>query len=423
MQSVSESIRATTPSSRCTRSVMDTQPWTTGSGRAKTKGRAGDLLRAGEGARAQSSPPGRSTSTSTRSSFDEGRARAAARATAGRVDPGLAHRAHAGPHLLPPRMYGSRWKSTTPRWPSTSSTSRPRPRTHVQSAYYPHNIHFVLFLRRWVARPDRDRCRAQARRSLTDTAVSQFAALEPIKPRLTWRMRCSARPTHPALQAPPKEQVVCPHWRTTHARSPLRPRGHDRAGARSTLSPRSSRRRTSALQRPAVPQGDRADRAAVASARLADAQGNLRGSEAYEEAIAIEDALAYMSRRIVLPDRQSLAPSTCAGQARRGGEALRDSLAACAATAGRWLAWRGLQAQGRREGEARASAYARPARRRGARHRPVVRATSQAKRISVCPARSPNGDQSSIGGSRSEAPMQRQEMERSRLIVQSGLLL
>ena len=57
----------------------------------------------------------------------------------------------------------------------------------------------------------------------------------------------------------------------------------------------------------------------VATARLADAQGDLAGAaKAYEEAIAIEDALAYMEPPYwYYPIRQSLGSVLpAAGQAR-----------------------------------------------------------------------------------------------------------
>ena len=98
----------------------------------------------------------------------------------------------------------------------------------------------------------------------------------------------------------------------------------------------------------------------VASARLADAQGDLAGAaKAYEAAIEVEDALAYMEPPYwYYPIRQSLGSIYLRqGKLDAAQELCAIRWAACVATAGRWRAWR-------RSTSARATRRPRPRRAR-----------------------------------------------------------
>jgi predicted Zn-dependent protease len=102
----------------------------------------------------------------------------------------------------------------------------------------------------------------------------------------------------------------------------------------------------------------------VASARLADAQGDLPGAaKAYEEAIAVEDALAYMEPPYwYYPIRQSLGSVYLRqGKLDAAEKALRDSLGRVRSNG--W-ALAGLAEVYKRKGDAKAEASARQAYRR-----------------------------------------------------------
>jgi tetratricopeptide (TPR) repeat protein len=99
----------------------------------------------------------------------------------------------------------------------------------------------------------------------------------------------------------------------------------------------------------------------VASARLADSQGDLAGAaKAYEEAIAVEDALAYMEPPYwYYPIRQSLGSVYLRqGKLDAAEKALRDSLGRVRSNG--W-ALAGLAEVYKRKGDAKAEASARQA--------------------------------------------------------------
>jgi predicted Zn-dependent protease len=99
----------------------------------------------------------------------------------------------------------------------------------------------------------------------------------------------------------------------------------------------------------------------VATARLADAQGDLAGAaKAYEEAVAIEDALAYMEPPYwYYPIRQSLGSVYLRqGKLDAAEKALRDSLVR---VRGNGWALAGLAEVYKRKGDAKAEKSARQA--------------------------------------------------------------
>lgn len=182
-----------------------------------------------------------------------------------------------------------------------------------RSAYYPHNIHFVLV----SAQMGGDGATAIAAAAKLDAAldedtVAQFPLLEPIKaaPYLAHAI-FSPPDAVLALKAPPKERVLV---------SALAHYSRALAFA-SSQKPQDAQREIDAIA--ALESGaDFSSYAAwyvpgreivqtarfVASARLADAQGDLAtAAAAYEAAIAVEDALSYMEPPYwYYPIRQSL---------------------------------------------------------------------------------------------------------------------
>ena len=182
-----------------------------------------------------------------------------------------------------------------------------------KSAYYPHNIHFVLVSAQMGGDgPTAIDAAGKLDASLSDTVIAQFAVLEPIKaaPYLAHAL-FSAPEAILALKAPPKEQVLVSAL-AHYARALAFAAKKDATGAQREIDA------IAAIEQKAdfkpytdwgVPGKEIVQTARlVASARLADAQGDLPGAaKAYEEAIAVEDALAYMEPPYwYYPIRQSL---------------------------------------------------------------------------------------------------------------------
>jgi hypothetical protein len=196
-------------------SVMDTQAWDYWeAGGAKPKGRAAELLAALEKVLARNpNHPGaiHLYIHAVEASSNPDRA-LPARATPGRFDSWRGpHRAHACPHLLPrwsvqrvagnqQARYGRRRKVLQ------HSPSDPM----YKSAYYPHNIHFVLVSAQMGGDgPTAIDAAGKLDASLSDTVIAQFAVLEPIKaaPYLAHAL-FSPPEAILALKEPPKEQVL-----------------------------------------------------------------------------------------------------------------------------------------------------------------------------------------------------------------------
>jgi hypothetical protein len=264
-----------------------------------------------------------------------------------------------------------------------------------RSAYYPHNIHFVLVSAQMGGDgPTAIDAAGKLDASLSDTVIAQFAVLEPIKaaPYLAHAL-FSAPDTILALKTPPKEQVLVSAL-AHYARALAFAAKKDATGAQREIDAISAIRQTADFKPYtdwAVPGKEIVQTASlVARARLADAQGDLpAAAKAYEEAIAIEDALAYMEPPFwYYPIRQSL-----------GSVYLRQGKLDEAENAGR--PGGSLQAQGRHEGRGLGASglCACLARRRGARYRPAVgssvdsrrgRECQRAVRIEGLPARPPH---------------------------------
>jgi tetratricopeptide (TPR) repeat protein len=235
-----------------------------------------------------------------------------------------------------------------------------------KSAYYPHNIHFVLVSAQMGGDgPTALDAAAKLDAAVPDAVVAQFAVLEPIKaaPYLAHAI-FSAPEAILALKAPPKEQVLVSAL-AHYARALGLAAKKDAAGARREIDAIAAIEQKADFKPYAdwaVPGKEIVQTARlVATARLADALGDLAGAaRAYEEAVAIEDALAYMEPPYwYYPVRQSLGSVYLRqGKLDAAETALRDSLAR---VRGNGWALAGLAEVYKRKGDTKAEASARRA--------------------------------------------------------------
>jgi len=235
-----------------------------------------------------------------------------------------------------------------------------------KSAYYPHNIHFVLVSAQMGGDgPTALEAATKLDASLPDAVIAQFAVLEPLKaaPYLA-HAQFSAPDAILALKAPPKEQVVVSAL-AHYARALGFAAKKDVAGARREIDAIAAIEQKADFKpytEWAVPGKEIVQTARlVATARLADAQGDLAGAaKAYEEAVVIEDALAYMEPSYwYYPIRQSLGSVYLRqGKLDAAEKALRDSLAR---VRGNGWALAGLAEVYKRKGHANAEKSARQA--------------------------------------------------------------
>lgn len=235
-----------------------------------------------------------------------------------------------------------------------------------KTGYYPHNIHFVLV----SAQMGGDgatalEAAAKLDAAMADEIVSQFASLEPIKaaPYTTHAM-FSAPETILALPRPAEGlKLVTAMYH--YARAVAFAANKDPAGAQQELDAL-TRLESSADFEPyaaaQVPAREIVQTARlVASARIADARGDLdAAAAAFEDAIAVEDSLAYMEPPYwYFPVRQSLgAVRLRQGRLDEAEKAFRDSLGRVRNNG--W-ALHGLAEVYRRQGKADAQAAAKKA--------------------------------------------------------------
>ena len=322
--------------------AMDTQPWDYWeAGGAKPKGRAADIVaRARDGAGAQPDasrrdppvhPCGRGIDDSP-----SGRCRMPGGSAA--LMPGAGHVVHMPAHIYyRVGMYresleaNKRAIAVDERYFATSPSD-----PLYKSAYYPHNIHFLMV----SAQMGGDGKTAVDAATKLDAAVpvevvKQFAILEPIKaaPYTTHAQFADSGRGARAARAgrrPGAGQGDAP------LRARRRLRGEEGRCRRAARDRRASRTiEASADFKPFEPwgvpgQGDRADRAAWSPpAGWPMPNGNLdAAAKAYEDAIAIEDALAYTEPPYwYYPVRQSLgAVRLRQGRLDEAEQAFRDSL-------------------------------------------------------------------------------------------------
>src|SRR5688572_23039896 len=202
-------------------------------------------------------------------------------------------------------------------------------------AYYPHNIHFVMV----SAQMGGDRATAIDAAHKLDAAIPvevarKIPALQPVKaaPYTTHALFSDAA-TILALPAPPDDLVLV-KAKYHYARAVAQAQRGDAVAANAEIA------QVARLEREAdfkpfgdwgVPAKEIVQTARlVATARLADAQGKLaEAAAAYEEAVLIEDALAYMEPPFwYYPVRQSLGSVRLRqGRLDEAEKAFRDSLA------------------------------------------------------------------------------------------------
>jgi tetratricopeptide (TPR) repeat protein len=351
--------------------VMDTQPWDYWeAGGARPKGRASEMLGALEKVLARNPRhPGANHLYihAVEASTKPDRALPHARRLAALM-PGAGHVVHMPAHIFyRVGMYkesleiNKRAMAVDERYFATSPSD-----PMYKSAYYPHNIHFVLVSAQMGGdAPTAIDAAGKLDASLSDTAVAQFAALEPIKaaPYLVHAL-FSTPEVILGLKAPPKEQVLVSalaHYARALAFAAKKdaPSAQREIDAIAALEQKADFKPFTDL---AVPGKEIVQTARlVASARLADSQGDLAGAaKAYEEAIAVEDALAYMEPPYwYYPIRQSLGSVYLRqGKLDAAEKALRDSLGRVRSNG--W-ALAGLAEVYKRKGDAKAEASARQA--------------------------------------------------------------
>lgn len=235
-----------------------------------------------------------------------------------------------------------------------------------RSAYYPHNVHFVMVSAQMggdgrVARE----AAAKLDGVLAADAVAAIPALEPVKA-APWAAHAQFSDAATILALPaPDARLALVKAMHHYARAVAHASRRDAGGARAEMEAIARLERTTdfaPFAAWAVPAREIMQTARlVAAGRLADAQGDLDGAaKAYEEAIAIEDALAYMEPAYwYYPVRQSLGSVRLRqGRLEEAEKAFRDSLARVRNNG--W-ALAGLAETYRRKGDGKAERAAREA--------------------------------------------------------------
>ena len=182
-----------------------------------------------------------------------------------------------------------------------------------KSAYYPHNIHFVMV----SSQMGGDGATAVAAAKKLDAAVpadlaKQFQIMEPVKAAPYTTQVTFADPDTVLALPKPDEQLVLVRTMYHYARAVAYARKKDLAAARAetdAIAALEAKSDFKAYDAWGVPAKDMLKTARlVATGRIADAAGDLDGAaKAYEEAIAIEDNLKYTEPSYwYYPVRQSL---------------------------------------------------------------------------------------------------------------------
>lgn len=352
-------------------SVMDTQPWDYWQAAgAEPKGRTAELLKALETVLARNPDhPGANhlyihaveASTKPDRALDNAKRLAA-------LMPGAGHIVHMPAHIYyrvgmyKESMEVNKLAMAVDEQYFGTSPSDPM----YKSAYYPHNIHFVLV----SAQMGGDGATAitaagKLDAALPDEVIAQIAALEPIKaaPYLAHAL-FSAPDTILALKTPPKEQVLVSAL-AHYSRALAFASKNDAAAAQREIDAIDAIEQKADFKPYtdwAVPGKEIVQTARlVARARLADAKDDLEAAaKSYAEAIAIEDTLSYMEPPYwYYPIRQSLGSVYLRqGKLDAAEKAFRDSLARVRSNG--W-ALAGLAEVYKRKGDAKEEALARQA--------------------------------------------------------------
>jgi len=182
-----------------------------------------------------------------------------------------------------------------------------------KSAYYPHNIHFVMV----SAQMGGDAATAVAAAKKLDAAVPAelaklFQIMEPVKAAPYTTQVTFGDPDTVLALAKPDDQLVLVRAMYHYARAVAFARKNDAASARAetdAIAALESKSDFKAYDAWGVPAKEILQTARlVATGRIADAGGDLDGAaKAYEEAIALEDSLKYTEPSYwYYPVRQSL---------------------------------------------------------------------------------------------------------------------
>ena len=202
-----------------------------------------------------------------------------------------------------------------------------------KTAYYPHNIHFVMV----SAQMGGDGATALDAARKLDASIplevaKQFAIIEPVKAApYTTQAQFGDAQSILALAAPPEELLLV-RAMYHYARAVAHAMRKDEPSARAEIAAleRLEKADFKAFGDWGVPAKEVVQTARfVALGRLADAKGDLEGAaKAYEEAILIEDSLAYMEPPYwYYPVRQSLGSVRLRqGRLDEAERAFRDSL-------------------------------------------------------------------------------------------------
>jgi tetratricopeptide (TPR) repeat protein len=235
-----------------------------------------------------------------------------------------------------------------------------------KSAYYPHNIHFVMVSAQMGGDgPTAMQAAAKLDASMPFDVVKQFPIMQPVKAAPYTTHAQFADPEATLKLPAPAPGLVLVSANYHYARAVAHAAKKDVAGAKAEIAAL-ARLEAEADYKPFVEWGIPAKEIVqtarlVSEGRLADALGNLDGAaKAYEDAIFIEDTLAYTEPPYwYYPVRQSLGSVRLRqGRLDEAEKAFRESLAR---VRGSGWALAGLAETYRRKGDAKAEAATRKA--------------------------------------------------------------